>query len=886
MEDEEEEEEEQEMRKAEQTKVELETVVHQSSRARCTLVQIDGVKLLLDCGWDTSAGSTQLSSLADIAPEVSAVLLSQPSLEHAGGVPYARSYLGLRCPVYCTLPVHKFGMLSLYDYYQNMRLQSDFDTFTLDDVDAAFHNFVTLRYTQRTPIGRKDSDLLATPRSSGFQLGGTVWEISKNAEYIVYMPDFNHRKERILSAASLENVYRPSLVIADASMARANEAPPLEQRDKSMLQSVHRCLKADGTVLIPCDTTGRVFELLLVLSHGFDDKGSNAVSKQYHVVLFNSVASTAIEFANTHTEWMNDSLVQNINTSKGLFPHASVTSCHSMEQFNELPAGPKVVLATAEDLEIGPARALATVIAGSITNLVLFPRQPPSNTFASSLVEQSQKPMAQRNQLSVDVSWRVDLEGEELAEYERKQREEQARQSRAMHVGSAFNEADTEVMSTSGIVGNKAESTASAATNRHSSQSSVKRESEERTRVDTAANSSDNQNDSNDGRRDSKATKRRHGATSSSSRAHYEASFENGGQFDVKSTDTAAANKQQLVLPTDDDMDDDADDGRIGSDLVVGAQCSEHLMADGRREPLIDGFEPDYNDEGPMFPQRESKAAGPQTAYGIAADMDALQQLWRAAGSAGGSTSAALLEEGPAEDENWDGAADSDIKQLQSPEDVEVMQYIERPSKVISQTFGVNVHCAVHVLQYDGKADGRSLRTMITKMEPQKCAIIGGARDGKMLLRTTLQYEGVTVKEPTPGEMMDVSSNTAIFSVKLPEAFLRSVDFQHMGEYDVAYIEGMLQASQTESMRTLQPTSSKAMHTSGSSVFIGDMKLSELKSALNAKNMEAEFSEAGVLHCGATTKLRLEGSELTVDGCASDEMHAIRGLIYDKYKAV
>ena len=85
---------------------------------------------------------------------------------------------------------------------------------------------------------------------------------------------------------------------------------------------------------------------------------------------------------------------------------------------------------------------------------------------------------------------------------------------------------------------------------------------------------------------------------------------------------------------------------------------------------------------------------------------------------------------------------------------------------------------------------------------------------------------------------------------------------------------------------TLQPTTSKAMHTSGSSVFIGDLKLSELKASLNGKGIDAEFGEAGLLHCGATTKVRLDGSELTIDGCASDEMHSIRDQLYRLYKAV
>jgi len=866
-------------RRAERTEVELTVLAEQGSRARCSVLQLGGMKVLLDCGWDSARGSEQLSRLAELAPEISAVLLSQPSAEHVGGLPYARSYLGLRCPAYCTLPVHKLGLLSLYDLYQSMRLLCDFSTFTLDDVDSAFQSLVPLRYSQRTPLGRHDSDVLATPRASGYQLGGTVWEISKNAELVVYMPDFNHRKERLLGPASLDGLLRPSVVIADASMARANEAPPLDQRDQQMLQAIFRCLKADGTVLIPSDTAGRVLELLLVLSHGTDSKGSDAVSKQYSLVFFNSVASTALEFANTHTEWMNENLMENIDASKGLFSKANIKSCHSMEQFNDLPSGPKIVVASAEDLESGPARALASVVAGSITNLILFPRQPAANTFASSIVEQSKTPMSERQQLSVQVSWRVDLEGDELAQYERKQREEQERQSRAMHLDGAIEDRDPDIA----FLESEAESTASFMVEQGDQNSATDGVTG---RSDTSATAHSNGsvdalNGGGQAVSDNQKRKKRNRKLEDMSLLTREDSERQGGELTTKSS----AND----IEHDDSGEDDGS-GPMGTEIAVAAEEAVDLMADGRREPLIDGFDPDYNNEGPMFPLRPNNSAGPQTAYGIAADMDALYSMWRAAGATGGSASAALLEGGNVEGdaEDWDRADDDqeEMLQLQSADDVEVKPYIERPSKVVSQTVGVSVHCAVHVLQYDGKADGRSLRTMIMKMEPSKCAIIGGARDGRMLLRTTLQYEGVSVKEPPPGEVADVSSGTAMFSVRLQESFLRGIDFQHINDYHVAYVEGRVEDAEDGLLPTLQPTTSKAMHTSGSSVFIGDLKLSELKASLNGKGIDAEFGEAGLLHCGATTKVRLDGSELTIDGCASDEMHSIRDQLYRLYKAV
>ncbi len=56
--------------------------------------------------------------------------------------------LGLRCPVYATIPVYKMGQMFMYDLYQSRRNGEEFDLFTLDDVDAAFEQVVQVKYSQ------------------------------------------------------------------------------------------------------------------------------------------------------------------------------------------------------------------------------------------------------------------------------------------------------------------------------------------------------------------------------------------------------------------------------------------------------------------------------------------------------------------------------------------------------------------------------------------------------------------------------------------------------------------------------------------------------------------------------------------------------------------
>lgn len=200
----------------------------------CYLLEMDGCKILLDCGWNDAMDVHLLAPLAAVAPEVDAVLVSHPDTAHLGALPYAFGALGLSCKVYATLPVHKMGMMYLYDHYLARSADSDFETFTLDDVDTAFGAFVPVRFAQHSALAGKGLGITVTAYAAGHMLGGAVWKVHKEAEDVVYAVDYNHRKEKHLNGTALEAINRPSLLITDA--CNAGRAPPVKSRDNDMVE--------------------------------------------------------------------------------------------------------------------------------------------------------------------------------------------------------------------------------------------------------------------------------------------------------------------------------------------------------------------------------------------------------------------------------------------------------------------------------------------------------------------------------------------------------------------------------------------------------------------------------------------------------------------------
>ena len=83
---------------------------------------------------------------------IDAILLSHPDVNHLGTLPYLVGKLGLKCPVYATIPVYKMGQMFMYDLYQSRHNCEDFDLFTLDDVDAAFDLIIQVKYSQTVQL--------------------------------------------------------------------------------------------------------------------------------------------------------------------------------------------------------------------------------------------------------------------------------------------------------------------------------------------------------------------------------------------------------------------------------------------------------------------------------------------------------------------------------------------------------------------------------------------------------------------------------------------------------------------------------------------------------------------------------------------------------------
>ena len=142
-----------------------------------------------------------------------------------------------------------------------------------------------MKYSQIINLQVNGKDALSiTPHRSGRYVGGAFWVIKRlqDESEIVVAPNYNHAKERHLDACELPKyaaaadvlITRPGgpggrLGLLYSSVGKKSpvlQAQPWTRREGEFIDAVMSTLRRGGNVLVPVDASGRVIELLLLLS--------------------------------------------------------------------------------------------------------------------------------------------------------------------------------------------------------------------------------------------------------------------------------------------------------------------------------------------------------------------------------------------------------------------------------------------------------------------------------------------------------------------------------------------------------------------------------------------------------------------------------------------
>jgi cleavage and polyadenylation specificity factor subunit 2 len=759
-----------------------------------SLLSLDGTRILLDPASDAALQFPHTIDKPDL------ILISHADLAHLGGYVYGFKHLGWHTvPCYATLPTVNLGRMAMYD-----ALKALGEGMTVADVNAAFDWITALRYSQATQLSGKCQGINITAYNAGHTLGGSIWRIERGADRIVWAVDWNHARDEHLNGAALfvngqvaEGLGRPSLLITDTRNAANSTMPTRLKRQAALFESITATLANSGTVLIPIDASTRAIELCEMLETHWR---TTEPPIPFPVYFLSGSATKTVAYVKSMLEWMSEKMISTYGSSGGLFnlQHVKVITNAS-----GLPPGPKVVLATASDVEGGYAQhLLQTQLAQSASNLVLLTQASTykPETLAATLInaftqaskeaEAGSIPGAVKLDLKVLVKVRqsIPLEGEALKEHnlqqQRKREEELARLA-----------------------------------------------IEERNRNIIDAEDSESEDE------DERAALAAQGVLNRASQASMSlalgsSALVSGATFDLQMTDPAT------------------------DSLPARLKTFPFLEKRRRFDDYGEVLRPDEFKRADLDDEEDGQVAVQQ-----AAKKSGQKRKWGEVNKVGS---------GP----------------MQEDDDERLV-----PSRLVVKEEEVHLQCRVRYIDMEGIHDGKSLRNIIESVNPRKLVLIAGSQQDKRAMREACEQmpslaDAVIV--PDVGQPIVVSLDANAFEVRLSDALAASLYWQRLSTHEVAHVTGKLlpvpDNAPPGEVRLLDLLSDEVDFASApriQSLFIGDVRLADLKRALSMRGHTAELRGGGVLLVDEQVAVeKTKEGEVVVQGHASAQFFAVRDVVY------
>ncbi|GAP90832.1 putative cleavage and polyadenylylation specificity [Rosellinia necatrix] len=826
-----------------------------------------------------------------------------------------------------------------HDASSNFLLQAP----TLDEITTYFSLIHPLKYSQpHQPLGSPFSPplngLTITAYNSGHTLGGTIWHIQHGLESIVYAVDWNQGRENVYSGAAwlggsggggggggaevIEQLRKPTALVCSS---RGGEKPSLSggrsKRDEQLLDKVRACVAKGGTVLIPTDSSARVLELAYLLEHAWRTDSATSDGKLYSAKLYLAGRNvhSVMRYARSMLEWMDDSIVREFEAvadgskrpnggpdgakqgkDAGPFDfrylrlldrRGQIDKVLSRDGNGDTQTG-KVIISSDASLEWGFSKSVLKQLAQDPANLVILTEHPPSASSSRPSLARTlwtwwkdRQDDALEGVADGDTAQELDfvdsqrqvLEGNDLTRYQQWLAQQRQLQTTLQSGGAA-------TLETSGDVG------------------------------DDVSESSSESEDSED---------------------------EQQGRALNAATTLGQVGRKKAAL-TDEDLGINILLKKKGVyDFGVKEQKGRDRMVP---HPVRRRRDDEYGET--IRPEDFLRAEEREDGDGVTVDQLGKGDSYGNLGKKRKWDDAAPTNKGHGPHTNkrptlirnitdefqltrLDGGVDDDLDAI--PDDPDDMP--NGPSKLVVTTERITVKLQIDFVDFAGIHDKRSLHMLIPLIQPRKLILVGGSSEDTMTLASDckkLMAEGsFDIYTPNMGATVDASVDTNAWVVKLAPTLVKQLKWQSVRGLSIATVTGRLlvthrqiaQSSDEDSankrIKTEEPRPNEppeapveptldvlpmnmasATRSVAQPLHVGDLRLADLRKAMQQSGHTAEFRGEGtllidgsvVVRKTATGRIDVESIGLPIGagpgGHLGGTFYAVKRTIYENLAVV
>ncbi|CAJ2509060.1 Uu.00g140860.m01.CDS01 [Anthostomella pinea] len=940
----------------------LQGALSESAASQSILELDGGIKVLVDVGWDESFDVAKLKELEKQVPTLSLILLTHATTSHIAAFAHCCKHFPLftRIPIYATTPVIALGRTLLQDLYASTPCAATtIPPSALDEVSYTTHEpssdillqaptseeiatyfslIHPLKYSQPyQPLGSPFSPplngLSITAYNSGHTLGGTIWHIQHGLESIVYAVDWNQARENVYASAAwlgggagggrsqvIEQLHKPTALVCSS---RGGEKPALpggrSKRDEQLLEKVRSCVARGGTVLIPIDSSARVLELAYLMEHAWrsDSATADGQLKSAKLYLAGRNIHSTMKYARSMLEWMDESIVREFEAVADGFKRGNgaadgakqgkdggpfdfrflrlldrngqVDKVLSRDVEADAAVG-TVILASDTSLEWGFSKLVLKRLAEDAKNMVILTEYPsvasdtrPSlaRTLWNWWKERSEQTSDGANgsaalEIELTDAQRQALEGNDLAIYQQWLAQQRQLQTTLQSGGAT-------ALETSGDVADDAS---------ESSSESEDSEAEHQGRALNAATTM------------GQASRKKAALTDEDLGINVLLKKKGVYDFDIRNK---KGRDRMFPHPVRRKRNDDY------GELI---RPEDFLRAEERED--ADGAEMDQAGKGDGRDNLGKKRKWDDTA---------------ASGKNRGSGTAKRpnLTRNISDDVEMAVSEDVVIDELDGvPADAD--EATIGPSKLVTTTERIRVNIQIEFIDFSGIHDKRSLHMLMPLIEPRKLILVGGTTDETMALASDckkLLTEGsIDIHTPSIGMIIDASVDTNAWVVKLAPTLVKQLKWQSVRGLSIATVTGRLLAMQKDlgmsndedmankrlkteeqsdtiaeveaepTLDVLPTNMASATRSVAQPLHVGDLRLADLRKAMQQSGHTAEFRGEGTLLVDGSVVVRktttgrvdVESIGLPTDGGPATmfggTFYAVKRTIYENLAVV
>ncbi len=249
--------------------------------ANCYLLEMEGVKILLDCGMNPKKEGRASLPRLDIpdADGVDHILMSHCHMDHLGSLPVAQRAFP-SAEIHMTEPSVELASIMLHNSCNIMAKEKertghpDYPLFTHREVDRQEKSWRPHRFTRPFDLAARSggTDIEVTPLNAGHVLGSASFLFDSGHERALYTGDINLSDQSLMRKAELSGLGPLDLLIIEGTrgLTAAGGAGYREAEIERFAQTLNAVLERGGNVLLPCFALGKQQETLAMLKNLMD----------------------------------------------------------------------------------------------------------------------------------------------------------------------------------------------------------------------------------------------------------------------------------------------------------------------------------------------------------------------------------------------------------------------------------------------------------------------------------------------------------------------------------------------------------------------------------------------------------------------------------------